>query len=220
MKEHPILFSGPMVRAILDGRKMMTRRVVKVQDPRDTFVRQGSGHHAAFDNPTWWTFDPRWDTTVDGKGDRRPKYAMHCPYGIPGDQLWVRETLRDSGTGWRYAADSMAITMSKTCHDYPAMIAWAHHQERDYCPSIHMPRWASRITLAVTSVRVERVQDITEADALAEGCDGDCGIGYLPAHQAGPCVYHFAQLWDTINGTRAPWASNPWVWVVGFEVSP
>jgi hypothetical protein len=86
-------------------------------------------------------------------------------------------------------------------------------------PSIHMPRWASRITLEITGIRVERVQEIGEEEARAEGCDGDCPIGYIPAYQRAPLAYHFAQLWDQINGKRpgCSWNDNPWVWAISFR---
>lgn len=88
-------------------------------------------------------------------------------------------------------------------------------------PSIHMPRWASRLTLEIAGVRAERVQEIGEADAKAEGCDGDCPIGYIPAYEKAPFAYHYAQLWDSINAARGfPWSSNPFVWVVTFKIIP
>jgi hypothetical protein len=79
-----------------------------------------------------------------------------------------------------------------------------------------MPRSLSRITLEITGVRCERLQNISEADAKAEGCDGNCPVGYIPAHQKSPCVYHYAQLWESINGAGS-WAENPWVWVIEFK---
>lgn len=82
-----------------------------------------------------------------------------------------------------------------------------------------MHRWASRITLEITNVRVQRLQEISEEDAKAEGCDGNCPVGYIPAHQASPCVYQFAQLWDQINGYGS-WKRNPWVWAIAFKRVP
>jgi hypothetical protein len=83
-------------------------------------------------------------------------------------------------------------------------------------PSIFMPRDLSRITLEITAIRVERLHSISETDALAEGCSGDCPVGYIPAHQAGPCAYEYAQLWESINGPGS-WAANPFVWVLSFK---
>jgi hypothetical protein len=192
MKERPILFSAPMIRAILEGRKTMTRRVVKR-------VTEGSPY------PEIWV--PLPGTTN--------KHTPPCPYGQPGDRLWVRETwawdvqaqasLRDEDGPFAYAADPFAV-------------------QRRLCPrwrpSIHMPRWASRITLEITGVRVERLQDISEQDAMAEGIrpfgDGwghhvHDGLHYM--HRAADS---FASLWESINGAGS-WDTNPWVWVVEFK---
>lgn len=189
MKERPIMFSSPMVRAILEGRKTQTRRVVR--QPRrkdgakllpDLLQKIGVGHA--------------------------------CPYGVPGDRLWVRETLK---RGWmphlltgeptgadraEYAADGEPVLLEL---DFDAAWQW----QRPTLPAIHMPRWASRLTLEVLSVRVERLQAISEEDALAEGLD-DC-----PACDS--ARDEFRAVWDSINADRAPWASNPWVWVVEFR---
>jgi hypothetical protein len=180
--ERPILFSGPMVRAILDGRKTETRRIVKPQPPNAYLPPEGPF-----------------------------KDRMGGPYGEPGDRLWVRETWC-RGEAW-YPASTYAYRA-----DYEAS-EWTEHVDHDplagaksfncmacgferWRPGIHMPRAACRIELVVTGVRVERLQDITEGDAMAEGTGGRAG---------------FAALWESINARRAPWASNPWVWVVGFS---
>jgi len=164
MKERPILFSGPMVRAILEGRKTQTRRIVKPQPLRDRGVM-------AFN---------------DGEHPQ-----MRCPYGKPGDRLWVRETWCPDVEPYtfRYKADG----------DEP-LERWR--------PSIHIPRWASRITLEVVSVRVERLQNISEDDALAEGIT-------LVERGTSP-VDQFNKLWESINGPGS-WEANPWVWVVEFK---
>jgi hypothetical protein len=175
MKERPILFSGPMVRAILDGRKTQTRRAIRPPMP--------------------WR---------DGWGVGLGEY--NCPYGQPGDRLWVRETWApkqwEKGACYRATGD---------------LLDTGHCQWR---PSIHMPRWASRITLEVIGVRVERLQDISEADAEAEGCEplpmcGGPEVGGYNCYQSG-----FELLWGSINGKLAPWSSNPWVWVVEFQRIP
>jgi len=209
MKERPILFSGPMVRAILAGHKTQTRRLVKVGD---TIEERDDG--------TRWPYFTTW-----AHGDDGSPWAA-CPYGEPGDRLWVRETwaartdvdaLKDPDKARHYAMyradDAGSPTDPNNWHDYGGK--WR--------PSIHMPRWVSRLTLAVTAVRVERLQEISEDDAQAEGVDryaaacdhprfGCDEIGCLGVtHRAS-----YAALWDDINGDRAAWASNPWVWVVEF----
>ncbi len=133
----------------------------------------------------------------------------NCPYGQPADRLWVRECFALTGPELN---DQPGFVYRATDPDWQIMEGFR------WTPSIQMPRIASRITLEIVSVRVERVQDISEADALAEGCDGDCPIGYIPAHSAAPYGYHFAQLWDSIYGTTDyAWTANPWVWVVEFR---
>lgn len=195
MKERPILFGGEMVRAILDGRKTQTRRVVK---PAPCGLRMGLPY---------------------GKG----RYIT-CPYGQPGDRLWVRETHAFVGSidpGWLlYRASGYESECQRHGFDrpYPAVssIKWR--------PSIHMPRWASRITLEITGVRVERLQEISEDDAKAEGC----GL-YVPGHgfitQADLAEGYsnylaprmgFEFVWTKINGPGS-WDANPWVWVVEFK---
>ena len=186
MKERPILFSGPMVRAILDGRKTMTRRVVRLR-AGEIAHEGGDGRLHAVANTTW--------------GDCIER-VIQCPYGVPGDMLWVRETWASDvdgcPAGLGYRADHLDPR-----GDGPANpMRWR--------PSIHMPRWASRLTLEITAVRVERLQDISEADARAEGCPAECPDGNA--------VDWFSGIWDGINAERGyPWSSNPWVWVIGFE---
>lgn len=183
MKERPILFSGPLVRAILDGRKSQTRRLIR---------SAGLGEKLAEMKPL--------------------SLAMNSPYGGPGDRLWVRET---------FAGPVLSVRGDDFVEDY----YWraSDEQPRDYKgklvrwrPSIHMPRAASRITLEVTSVRVERLQAITEEDAVAEGVDA-IPVGDVPRQATWSRRQDFAQLWDKINGKRATWASNPWVFVIAFR---
>lgn len=197
MKERPILFSAPMVRALLDGSKAQTRRVVKcpykpwkgrVYDAPWTVVRHSGGG--------WRATQHREDGSII---DEIGEAGFPCPYGVPGDRLWVRETFGPCD-GWLcYRA-----TEGEKC--VPDGGKWR--------PSIHMPRWASRITLTVTDVRVERLQDISEADAIAEGClDTD---GSPTQELSGTARGAYAVLWDDLNAERAPWATNPWVWVISF----
>lgn len=157
VKERPILFSGPMVKAILAGKKTQTRRLVKAP-------RGSEPSHAGVD--------------------------FGCPYGQLFDRLWVRES-------WQCNHADQDRSKVNYRADGRDRLLWT--------PSIHMPRWASRITLEVTDVRVQRLQDISEEDAKAEGAEG---------REA------FASLWDAINGNRASWASNPWTWAIGFRVLP
>lgn len=186
MTERPILFSGPMVRAILAGRKTQTRRLVKPQ-PEQGIWKCGRSCLALGNAPP----------PPDG-------YERWCPYGLPGDRLWVRECWRELGSG--QGADGKIPT-------YPVPVGYA--ADRGYSgpwrPSIHMPRWASRLTLEVVGVRVERLHDISEADAQAEGC------APMLTHADPSAREQFESLWDSINGKRATWASNPWVWVVTFR---
>lgn len=216
VKERPILFSGPMVRAILEGRKTQTRRIVKLEN-----AYHDCGRHDIMEwrnqNGFWFGLY-EWNTVA----------SLPCPYGSVGERLWVREShaiYRDAFARKKgdevilYRADASAYwNMTPRSHmeaEFNPLRDTADYEPK-WIPSIHMPRWASRITLEITGVRVERLKDISEADALAEGCDGNCQIGYIPAYQAGPCSYHFAQLWESINGPGS-WALNPWVWVVEFK---
>jgi len=208
MKEHPIIFSGPMVRAILDGRKTQTRRVVKPQPPNKT-------RHMQLTEGEWCAFGE--GTQVAGgawcgeTGDP-PFNRWKCPYGQRGDMLWVREIWKPTCSGLtvdtyvRYCADD---SRREIVHNLECR---GHDTER-WRPSIHMPRWASRITLEVIAVRVERVQEISEADARKEG---------IPSKHVPECgleINDFHALWDSINAKRGyPWDSNPWVWVVEFAM--
>lgn len=215
MKSRPILFSAPMVRAIREGRKTQTRRIFK--------QAIGPSLSVGFDEETGiaelsWLRGP-------GPGYDVEEHIRHvrCPYGQPGDELWGREHWYQRGD-WRqsfhpesddddiswhgtdeiiYAADKRPLP------PLPAGQVWRSR------PSIHMPRWASRIKSPITHVCLERLQDISEADATAEGTPGGHGVipGY--AYNATP-VEHFRWLWESINGTGS-WAANPWVWVVAFE---
>jgi hypothetical protein len=180
MAERPILFSAPMVRAILDGRKTQTRRALKHQ-PIDIIPMPA---------------EPAREWVILEQRDPEPKgKVIRCRFGVPGDLLWVRETHYVWSAGSRDGAT-----------EPEAPCTWT--------PSIHMPRWASRITLRVTDVRVERLHDIEESDAEAEGVDaawGNVGADALPLYVEG-----FKRIWAKINGEDS-WATNPWVWVVSFE---
>ncbi len=206
MKERPILFSAPMVRAVLKGSKTQTRRVWKL--PRGCSWYAGHGGEAAGmvqddDGPAWWHVS-----------------EQRCPYGQPGDRLWVREAWRalrrfDSmpplDIEWRSMVAYEADTPTGDYRQAP------HGRMGKLRPPIHMPRWASRITLEITGVRVERLQNISEADARAEGAPELLSVdgGYLE-HPMGCYRDGFQHLWTSINGPGS-WDTNPWVWVVEFR---
>lgn len=192
-KERPILFSAPMVRAILAGTKTQTRRVVK---PRDL---------------AWMD---------EHQGLREPCNAERCPYGRPGQRLWVRES------HWWFKDEP-----DHSCGYYPPKLtredveyrADGDDGRKAWRPSIHMPRWASRITLEITGVRVERLRDISEADAIAEGITRDRdGHGWQVEdgrHYSDDPRESYASLWETINGPGS-WGANPWVWCIAFKRVP
>jgi len=242
MRELPILFSGPMVREILAGRKTMTRRVVKWPE---WLPDHDTGAY-------WLNRHPCAALHNDGRAVKR----MCCPYGVPGDLLWVRETwgtVRMHELGQHVFRDGPIPDHDKIVYragrrgykssDAPPgapfsewPVSWSDDPVPDggrWKPSIHMPRWASRLTLHVTDVRVERVQDITEEDVVAEGVDPPrcpaCGYSYSDARlhadhslcgrpSPGSAIPKFQYLWDTLNAKRGHgWDVNPWVWVVSFE---
>lgn len=203
VRERPILFTEPMVRAVLEGRKTVTRRAIKPQpdflgsmaDPTTPFKTLGAGLHG----------------------------QIVCPYGQLGDRLWVREA-------WAADAQVDAVAPRDLSHGEPILFLADGAARQTGCsmitpgktrPSIHMPRWVSRILLEITSVRVERLQDISEAQAVAEGahpepCDhvrqscSDIGCWGDTAKGA------FGYLWESINGAGS-WTANPWVWVIAFR---
>lgn len=211
MAERPILFSGPMVRAILAGTKTQTRRVVKPQPQPNG----GEGFHPV---RPYACPDGRWNWVLAATGMGGDPFQS--PYGVPGDLLWVRETWARVGSldpGWLVYRATYPNDLPANVENVPPAdaVTWR--------PSIHMRRTDSRITLRVTSVRVERLQAISEADAEAEGVEPQimhATFGYsTPTSRRNSNDYTrgFVALWDSINAERAPWSSNPWVWVVGFE---
>lgn len=216
VKERPILFTAPMVRAFLEGRKTQTRRVVKPQP--------------------LWVADPSVPFKTQ---DADPKGIINCPYGQPGDRLWVRETWvlgrasRDDGNRDYHARWTKPRSDLKQPVLYRANELF-NDADHKWKPSIYMPRWASRITLEITGVRVERLQDISEADAMAEGCRCDeckrcngTGIEQSGDHKGSgcedcsgegkiKCSSNYRTLFESINGAGS-WAKNPWVWVIEFK---
>ena len=203
MNEKPILFSAEMVRAILDGRKTQTRRVIKPQPPDGFVWCQWAADEALFCRSC--------DDYMGKNGQ-----WIKCPYGQSGDRLWVREAwkLWSNATDWyvvTYPATGIATHPIRCLRDLRVL------EKRGIKAARFMPREFSRITPRVTGVRVERVQEITEDDAKAEGAalayDGD----YSP-HQGFNHRGGFMALWDSINAKRGfSWDANPWVWAVEFE---
>ena len=226
MSEKPIIFSGPMVRAILAGTKTQTRRVVKVAAKNLVFdlvkawkdgpqpFNAGEYLHVPFRHK-----DEDWS---HGKSER-----VFCPYGQPGDRLWVKETFQplwkteepgDYKTGEGYKINYVATG---------GRVEWCDEVTTDgeitdkVTPSIHMPRWASRLTLEITAVRVERLQEISVGDAMAEGVlPQDCPLLHAGGRggQGFSCDYigGYRALWESIHGAGS-WALNPWVWVIEFR---
>jgi len=208
--EHPILFSAPMIRALLNGTKSQTRRKVKLND----------AGHVAKGGRQWHVDDP----------------AVICasPYGSRGDQLWVRETWGMSyidklETGRPFVPGGTWGSPSRP--NRPSCVVFradgpmpddSPAETARWSPSIHMPRWASRITLEITGVRVERLNSISNADAISEGVealDGELAGVYAcgPAASGTTAAECYRRLWGSINGTES-WALNPLVWVVSFNV--
>ncbi|MGV2894209.1 hypothetical protein ACNPPY_00305 [Achromobacter sp. AGC78] len=201
MRERPILFSAPMVRALLAGTKTQTRRVVKGIDPAnlDSTMTKAQWRQVNRDRPV--SFGP----------------TYFCPYGQPGDRLWVRETWSSDFAGhyphdrvW-YAADDDRQHDIEVRNGVRGIYSPESQQFVPFRwrPSIHMPRWACRILLEITAVRVERLSEISHEDAELEGVK--CNMSQLGFRD------HFQRLWEQINGAGS-WQANPWVWVVEFRV--
>lgn len=207
------MFSGAMVRAILEGRKTMTRRVVKPV-PSDVWG------HGVITNTRSTKFGK---FCVHMRGEFCGDVHVECPYGTPGDRLWVREAWRVEGSHTDiYSPECIGANRAHFGRiDYEASITWNKSMYGKLRPSIHMPRWASRITLEVTGVRVERLLEISEQDAIAEGVQWPKYDDFEPVTidgvTSGPARIAFKELWININGD-ASWDVNPWVWVVEFRM--
>ncbi|ENK2735673.1 hypothetical protein AB3C09_000013 [Klebsiella variicola] len=213
MTERGMIFNAEMVRAILDGRKTQTRRPIKWKQTRFTEIGERE------DGSKWpWSED----------AEHACDFWHPCPFGAVGDRIWVRETFCPAPlemqsepprkTMWNIAyRDGMQMEKLAPAEYNPTI----YNYER-WTPSIHMPRWASRILLEITDVRVERLNAISEEDARAEGIiDGGC----LNCGEPEPCgcanpepdaTDAFAYLWQSIYG-QASWNANPWVWVIDFK---
>lgn len=217
-KERPIVFSGPMVRAILSGRKTQTRRVVKPQPTRLEWFEHQKGWLGSFRD--------------DAGSQANPHRMVPCPYGEPGDRLWVRETFSTDAISmypcpraWYRATDFNDRSDLNDWHVCPkesrgrwadCLACWEEREGRKFRwrPSIFMRRELSRITLEIVSVRVERLQDISEADAVAEGVGGERDEYDMPKWPSATAA--FDALWCSINGVES-YKANPWVWVVEFK---
>ncbi|WP_068634939.1 hypothetical protein [Thauera butanivorans] len=197
-KEHPVLFTGSMVRAIMEGRKAQTRRKVKPKQMGRITGPIGPGMAAEYHG-------------IDNDGCAFYS-TLQCPYGQPGDRLWVRENgwerpqrtprmMREGADTWEpYYYDADGITDE----DAADLKRWGFKRR----PSIHMPRHCCRLVLEITGVRIERLQDISEADAKAEG---------IPQSYLSPSrIPEFSDIWESINGPGS-WGANPWVWVIEFK---
>jgi hypothetical protein len=215
LREKPILMSASMVRALLAGTKSQTRRIVKPQPSEDFGALECGYYHP---------------TVIDKRGEEQPgpetfgawtrdgEYGWRCPHGQPGTKLWVREA------HWWFEDERDPVTgyfPPKLTVDDVVFRADGDDGRKVWRPSIHMPRWASRITLEVTGVRVERLQDISEADAVAEGLqrtpDGFAWHVEDEMHRASDPRESYWSLWQAINGAGSVEA-NPWVWCVEFRV--
>ncbi|HBQ5976314.1 MULTISPECIES: hypothetical protein [Klebsiella] len=231
MKERGMIFNGEMVRAILDGRKTQTRRIVKGTDGAVKFCKE-------------WDINGEEIFVVLGEKDRTGMNpvlgAISCPFGAVGDRIWVREAYRfpaslddvsPTGVGEMAVATGYRKPWAPTFYEFTGTFSdgWKGFETPPKVsdagklrPSIHMPRWASRILLEITDVRVERLNAISEEDARAEGIiDGGC----LNCGEPEPCgcanpepdaTDAFAYLWQSIYG-QENWNANPWVWVISFE---
>lgn len=238
--ERPILFSGEMVRAIRAGRKTQTRRVVK--NPEYMGCLTGDCPHETQSQCTaaieHWV---KHGFVIDYAGAQPRKIhsteALPCPYGKPGDRLWVRETFCISWVDHRTGQPipvkgSGEIGKQQIIYraDYDSDAEWHYAcRDRKRRPAIFMPRWASRILLEIEKVRVEGLQDISEQDAIAEGAaEFRLVVNFRGDEKRFPlgtplesCVTAFRRIWDAINAKRKggiyAWKRNPWVWVIEFR---
>ncbi|WP_252959727.1 hypothetical protein [Pseudomonas simiae] len=231
VKERPILFSAPMVRAILEGRKTVTRRVMKSQPDADATITVESYNVAVTNRRGYQEAGPE----IFGAWWRDGESGCKCPYGQPGDRLWVREShaqvfevdipdrrpvgpIGTAGSPGR--PDWKCRYVYRADGDMPN-VQWHHvgdSQPVRWTPSIHMRREASRILLEITDVRVERLQDITYEQAAAEGVHRGPLREWCASDEGGAChkypVHAFRDLWQSVGGN---WDANPWVWVVEFK---
>lgn len=211
--ERGMIFNSDMVRAILDGRKTQTRRVMKVQPQYPEF-----GIRRIIESPIIKEIGMYLWSQTDACGVKVRSKPFVCPFGSVGDRIWVRETFQgplfDFDQMDAYCKDSAPFEKTQFCvykaDGKPAPEFFDADDNLHCCwrPSIHMPRWASRLLLEITSVRVERIRSMSQDDARAEGVIAASG-----PMEAGLA---FRELWDSIYGEES-WKANPWVWVIEFE---
>lgn len=200
MKERGMIFNGEMVRALLSGRKTQTRRIIKDctvgRDQISKFIQIEKKFIGCYPEDV-------------------PELIRECcPYGIPGDRIWVREAFRVHSRATDVATlvykASERNSWTEQTHRVPVAVCNKPATPEKWTPSLHMPRWASRILLEITDVRVERLKSISDRDALREGCSA-------ADMKSGDCVADvFARLWASIYGSDS-WNANPWVWVIEFK---
>ncbi|HEN5203160.1 TPA: hypothetical protein U6J02_002344 [Klebsiella pneumoniae] len=205
MKERGMIFNGEMVRALLDGRKTQTRRIVKGTDGAVKFCKE-------------WDINGEEVFVVLGEKDHTGMNpvlgAISCPFGAVGDRIWVREAFRVHSRATDVATlvykASERNSWTEQTHRVPVAVCNKPVTPEKWTPSLHMPRWASRILLEITDVRVERLKSISDGDAIREGCS-------TADMKSGDCVADvFARLWASIYGAES-WNANPWVWVIEFK---
>lgn len=219
-KEIPILFSGPMVRAILEGRKWQTRRVM---NPQPYYDPEASEHHHTFgDKNGAWIWQPKKDNYWfywDGWTGFDCRIANAGPYQ-EGDSLWVRETWTYITKAWNEHFDTIRPDPI-TPNGYPVDLLYradGYEIPANWTPSIFMPRWASRLTLKIKNVRVERLHRIGELSAKAEGVEPEWTVSVERGTSYQSYCTAFANLWDKLNAKRGyGWEVNPWVWVIEFK---
>ncbi|HBR1513908.1 TPA: hypothetical protein L9L67_003435 [Klebsiella quasipneumoniae subsp. quasipneumoniae] len=219
MKERGMIFNGEMVRAILDGRKTQTRRIMTVQSESSEFgLRYIAESSLAKEVGMYF-----WSQS-DACGMKARSKPFACPYGKPGDRIWVREAFRVHSRATDVATlvykASERNSWTEQTHRVPVAFCNKPATPEKWTPSLHMPRWASRILLEITDVRVERLNAISQEDAQAEGMEL---TGWRPTYSdpdSGGKVMtpydNFAELWSSIYGDES-WKANPWVWVISFK---
>lgn len=201
-KERPILMKGEMVRAILDGRKTQTRRIVKSKVSKNHYLRIGKEYSDGYDNRGKLLEVDRFSTVCG---------TVKCPFGSVGDRLWVKET-------FSWCAGGMAAY--RATDQEPPRGSYFNEWPPKWKSSLFMPRAASRITLEIENVRIERLNDISEEDAASEGIGDVFADAYLSDGSRAKVkvkkTFAFRRLWESINGPGS-WGKNPWVWVIEFR---
>ncbi len=235
MKEHLILFSTPMVQALLEGRKSQTRRVVKFGDKDTKSIQRATSlewdmRRADDRMPLFDTWGPQKAHFLFKQPSKYNNsdivFALQCPYGQVGDRLWVRETwavFQLESEGGHKEFPNILYRADNSTKLLVNQVVWKYNTPKlKWRPSIFMPRWASRITLEITDIKVQRLWEITEEDAIAEGVLSEEGIKYWNEHPLSFATKtspkdEYARLWDNLNIKKYPWYLNPWVWVIEFK---